>query len=191
MLEECKTIPNEKRRRPMWRVALLTVVAALLVVLVTSVAYAATINCRYHYPLCVGTDEGDFMQGYLRDDIMRGFGGSDTMIGGVGNDTMHGGDANDRLEGRLGDYLLNGGLMDDTIITANGADEAYGAAGNDTIRSYSDYDEDFISCGTGNADSANAQDDDNVDGTRAGDLEATNETDCEKVIVEGTLVMSP
>jgi hemolysin type calcium-binding protein len=153
-------------------------------------AYAATINCRYHYPLCVGTDEGDFMQGYLRDDIMRGFGGSDTMIGGVGNDTMHGGDANDRLEGRLGDYLLNGGLMDDTIITANGADEAYGAAGNDTIRSYSDYDEDFISCGTGNADSANAQDDDNVDGTRAGDLEATNETDCE-VIVEGTLVMSP
>ena len=54
----------------MWRVALLTVVAALLVVLVTSVAYAATINCRYHYPLCVGTDEGDFMQGYLLDDIM-------------------------------------------------------------------------------------------------------------------------
>jgi Ca2+-binding RTX toxin-like protein len=169
---------------------ILTVLVVLLVALTTSVAFAATISCPNRTEnLCVGTDGHDDMQGSDENDIMRGYGGNDTMIAGFGNDTAHGSDGNDRIEGRIGDDFLSGGEGADYILTADGRDEAYGAGGNDTIRAYRDDQPDFVSCGAGNADTADVQSGDYVDGNRAGLLVGTTVLSCEKVIVNGVVVI--
>jgi Ca2+-binding RTX toxin-like protein len=137
----------------------------------------------------VGTANADNMQGSQRNDIMRGYDGNDKMIGGLGNDTMHGANGNDRIEGRLGNDLLNGGKGNDTILNAEGADDAYGASGDDVIRAYRDDQEDFVSCGTG-YDIADVQAGDNVDGTNAAQLVGTSVTSCERIFVNGILVVN-
>jgi len=167
-----------------------TVLAVLLVALTASVAFAATISCP-NAPdnLCVGTNNADDMQGSEDNDVMRGFGGNDQMVGGLGNDTVHGSDGNDRLEGRIGDDFLSGGEGADLILTHDGRDEAYGSGGNDTIRAYRDDQPDFINCGAGDADFADVQTGDYVDGERAGLLVGTTVTSCEKVSVNGVVVV--
>jgi Ca2+-binding RTX toxin-like protein len=168
----------------------LTALVVLLVALTASVAFAATISCPNGADnLCVGTNGPDDMQGSDENDVMRGFGGNDTVVAGLGNDTAHGGDGNDRLEGRIGNDFLSGGEGADVIVTADGEDEAYGAGGNDTIRAYRDDQPDFISCGEGDADTADVQSGDYVDGERAGLLVGTTVTSCEKVIVNGLVVV--
>ena len=169
---------------------ILTVLVVLLVALTASVAFAATISCPNRADnLCVGTDGPDDMQGSDENDLMRGNGGNDTMIAGLGNDTVHGSDGGDRIEGRIGNDFLNGGEGADVIVTADGEDEAYGSGGNDTIRAYRDDHPDYISCGAGDADTADVQSGDYVDGQRAGLLVGTTVLTCEKVIVNRLVVI--
>jgi Ca2+-binding RTX toxin-like protein len=173
----------------MKRAPLIAILAGLLVALTASAAFAATISCPNRANnLCVGTDNADQMQGSLNNDIMRGFGGPDVMIAGLGNDTAHGGNGNDRVEGRLGNDFLSGGEDNDLIFTHDGRDEAHGSGGNDTIRAYRDDQPDFINCGTG-IDTADVQVEDYIDGQRATELVGTTVLTCEKVIVNGLVVI--
>lgn len=171
--------------------------AALLVVTIAGVAVAATVNCTVGVT-CIGTSGPDTVRGTEQGDDLRpgtgndtvfGKGGNDTMYGNLGNDTMYGGDGADQVNGHPGDDFLNGGDGPDLILTADGRDEAYGSGGNDTIRAYRDNEPDFVNCGNGSKDSADVQSGDYVDGTRAATLVGTSVTSCEKVIVNGIVVV--
>jgi hypothetical protein len=130
------------------------------------------------------------MQGSLNADIMRGYGGNDVAIGGYGGDSIYGVDGVDRLEGRPGNDFISGGTGPDLILTADGRDEAHGGGDNDTIHSYRDDNPDFINCGGGNADTADVQSGDYVDGQRAATLVGASVLSCEKVIVNGVVVVN-
>jgi Ca2+-binding RTX toxin-like protein len=167
-------------RRSMKRATLFAVVVALLVALGASVAVAQTL---------VGDDGPDEITGTQGNDVIRGYGGNDVLIGGLGNDTIHGGDGADELYGRLGNDFLNGGAGGDLIRMDDGRDEAYGVSGNDSILSYRDDQADFIYCGTGNEDFASVQSGDYVDNTPAANLVGTTILSCEKVSVNGLVVI--
>jgi hypothetical protein len=177
-------------RKNMKRATLLAMLVGLLLALSAGVALAAQIQCpNRDGNLCVGTNGPDKMQGSLNADIMRGYGGNDVAIGGYGNDSIYGVDGGDRLEGRPGNDFISGGTGADLILTADGRDEAYGGGNNDTIRAYRDDNPDFINCGGGNADTADVQSGDYVDGQLAATLVGTSVLSCEKVIVNGVVVV--
>jgi Ca2+-binding RTX toxin-like protein len=110
-------------------ILLLTVVAVALVV-ASGLALAQVVTCPTGANgLCVGTDEGDPLNGTTGPDDMRGLRGKDTLnaaaefdllSGGRGDDTLNGDLDSDQLNGGLGRDALNGGAKDDTYVFVNG-----------------------------------------------------------------------
>ena len=144
-------------------IVLLTTMAMMLLV-ATSVAMAATISCQvptHDGFLCQGTSSDDTMTGTdatygncadpdgCWGDNIFGYGGNDTLIarggpdqlnGGLGNDKLDGGGSFDRLMGNSGDDVLSGGA---------GKDSLYGNSGNDRINAADKEADSRISCGDG------------------------------------------
>jgi Ca2+-binding RTX toxin-like protein len=110
-------------------ILLLTVMATALV-LASGVAMAQVVNCPTGANgLCVGTDEGDTLNGTTGDDDIRGLRGKDTLnaaagfdllSGGRGDDTLNGDVDNDTLNGGPDRDALNGGAEGDTYVFVNG-----------------------------------------------------------------------
>jgi Ca2+-binding RTX toxin-like protein len=99
-------------------IALLTTMAMTLLV-ATSVALAATVNCPF-YGHCSGTDAGDTIHG---DDRTYGRRGGDFIFGMNGNDQLHGSEGYDTLAGGDGDDIHNGGPGGDTFDGGPGYDQ--------------------------------------------------------------------
>jgi Ca2+-binding RTX toxin-like protein len=109
----------------MRRTVLIFVAAAVMVVLSTGAALAATF---------VGTEGRDMIEGTGRTDRISGSGGDDRLNGLGGKDVVRGGDGADEAGGGYG------------------ADEAYGNAGNDVLIDHPDKDTDLLYGGPGNDD---------------------------------------
>jgi Ca2+-binding RTX toxin-like protein len=96
---------------------------AMTLLVATSVAWAATVNCSFA-GTCSGTNAGDTIYGgegnnviYGRDgdDRIYGRGGDDFIYGMDGNDDLHGSEGNDTLRGGDGSDIHNGGPRSDTF----------------------------------------------------------------------------
>jgi Ca2+-binding RTX toxin-like protein len=114
--------------------------AAVLLALFASVAYAATIEGTPRDDRLVGTDNTDTIYGRGGDDLIRSLGARDVDFGNTGNDDIYGGEIGDQLFGNAGD---------DYLVGDGGADEFYGAGGDDVIVSGDDKRPDTVRCGTG------------------------------------------
>jgi Ca2+-binding RTX toxin-like protein len=114
-------------------IGLLTTMAVVLVV-GSGVALAATaINCTAN-TICVGTSMADTMSGSALIDYMFGKGGADTMHGRGGSDSMQGDNGSDHIYGGTGsDSSLWGGALSGSSYTDNSNDYVYGGRGNDNI----------------------------------------------------------
>ena len=115
-------------------IGLLTTMAVVLV-LGSGVALAATaINCTAN-TLCFGTPNPDTMSGSDLLDYMYGKGGADTMHGYADNDTLQGGKGSDHIYGDAGADSLWGGALDAATNTFpdNSDDYVHGGSGNDQI----------------------------------------------------------
>jgi Ca2+-binding RTX toxin-like protein len=134
-------------------IGLLTTMAVVLVI-GSGVALAATaINCTAGSS-CLGTPNLDTINGSSGDDEVYGLAGADTMHGYGGSDSMQGDKGSEHIYGGSGadsslwggaydpnytdksdDYVYGGG-GDDTIYggyAQSGVDRIYGGAGNDFI----------------------------------------------------------
>jgi RTX calcium-binding nonapeptide repeat (4 copies) len=107
---------------------------AIVLVVASGVAWAATISCpNRDGNLCVGTDRKDTMTGRdRRADDMRGKGSGDEMKGRGGGDTVLGEKGPDTLSGGPGMDTLGGGLGKDTLGGAEGPDALKGGSADDT-----------------------------------------------------------
>jgi Ca2+-binding RTX toxin-like protein len=134
-------------------IGLLTTMAVVLV-LGSGVALAATaITCTAGHS-CVGTPDPDTINGSTGNDEVYGYGGADTMHGYGGSDSMQGDKGSDHIYGGSGadsflwggaadsnysdtsDDYVRGGSGDDRIyggFAQSGVDRIYGGGGNDTI----------------------------------------------------------
>ena len=154
---------------------LVGVVAMVVVVLSTGVAFAATFNCIANRG-CIGTNGPDTLNGSTGDDFMDAMQDDDELFGNEGHDSISGDafaapnndtstDGNDLLEGGLGfDYLvgyggadeLSGGDNGDFIFAEEsseneGEDIVNGGGGNDFIQAI-DQTKDTINSGKGKRD---------------------------------------
>ncbi len=126
--------------------------ASLMLVMVASVAYAATVYCSPNDATCTGTEEGDHIIGTAEPDLIYGlggddgigaYGGQDTVFGNTGNDFINGRNASDTLRGNRGNDLLYDRASD------NDVDQLFGGRDNDRLASR-DYDNlDTLDCGLG------------------------------------------
>jgi Ca2+-binding RTX toxin-like protein len=164
----------------MRRASLLTASVALILVLATGIALAATIN---------GTSGNDFLRGTNSADNIGARGGNDEVRARAGADEVNGGTQSDKLYGMENADLIVGG---------DGNDALEGGTGNDILKSHNDGNADNLSCGPDN-DTAWVEVNDVVDDTKAGDLVATAinntlapVTSCEtlKVFVTNDLVVT-
>jgi Ca2+-binding RTX toxin-like protein len=131
-------LPEKKEKKMRRTIALLTAMAMLLLV-ATSVAMAATVNCPANTSsniLCKGTIGDDTMTGtdasysdgidaFFWGDKIFGYGGNDTLNARGGPDELDGGPGNDKLDGGKGDdrYLFEDGWGVDTLTSdASGKD---------------------------------------------------------------------
>jgi hypothetical protein len=113
------------------KIILVLVTMAITLVVVSSLAVAATRTGDGGNNRLIGTSGADLMRGRGGDDLMRGLAGRDTMYGNNGRDTMYGGSHADKMYG------------------GNGYDRIYGGRGNDFISSIGDDSGDFVECGPG------------------------------------------
>lgn len=139
----------------MRRASLLTLTVALVLVLATGIALAATIK---------GTDRDDFLRGTNGADNIGARGGNDEVRARAGNDQVFGGTNSDTLYGMENNDLIVGG---------RGNDRLDGGTGNDTLKSHFDGQRDNLTCNQGDRDVAYLEVNDIVDGNEAGDLVAT------------------
>jgi len=124
-------LPEKEEKKEMRRtIALLTTMAMTLLV-ATSVALAATVNCPFSGN-CTGTNAGDtiygsegknIIYGHDGDDRIYGRGGDDFTLGMNGNDDLHGSEGNDTLGGGDGRDIHNGGPGNDTFEGGPGFDQ--------------------------------------------------------------------
>lgn len=164
----------------MRRLILLMSTVALLVTASAGVALAANV---------FGTNGDDTLFGTAQADDIRGKGGNDELRGGAGDDALHGGNGNDVIYGHGDDDILKGGFGGDRLRPGDGRDQVFGGPGNDLIESFRDDDPDFINCG-GGYDTANVQAGDYIDGQRASTFVGTEVLSCERVFVNGILVIN-
>jgi Ca2+-binding RTX toxin-like protein len=139
----------------MRRASLLTLTVALVLVLATGVALAATIK---------GTDG---------DDFLRGTNGADNIGARAGNDEVRARAGNDQVFGGTNSDTLYGMEDNDLIVGGRGNDRLDGGTGNDTLKSHFDGQADNLTCNQGSRDVAYLEVNDIVDGNKAGDLVAT------------------
>lgn len=164
----------------MKRASLLLSMVAVLVAAFAGVAFAKNV---------FGTNGDDVLRGTQVADDIRGMGGNDELYAGAGNDRLNGGDGNDLLHGHGDNDTLTGGFGGDRIVLGDGRDSALGGPGNDLIQAFRDDFPDFINCG-GDYDTANVQAGDYIDGQRAATLVGTSVLSCERVYVNGILVIN-
>ena len=114
-------------------IVLLTTMAVVLVV-GSGVALAATLNCTANTS-CVGTPDLDTMNGSSGIDEMYGYSGADTLHGYGGNDFyLEGGKGSDHLYGDTGgDEDLWGGAYSGGAYNDTSDDYVYGGSGADHI----------------------------------------------------------
>jgi Ca2+-binding RTX toxin-like protein len=149
---------HEKKEKQMRRTICLLTAMVMTLLVATSVAMAATVNCPANTSSniwCQGTNGDDLMTGtdatysngidvYFWGDKSFGYGGNDTLNarggpdeldGGPGNDKLFGGEGDDKLIGRDGKNYLSGGPGNDRINAYNyGADGViYCGSGLDTV----------------------------------------------------------
>ena len=146
---------SQVRRR---LIVLVSITAAVALVLAPSGASSAEADCATPPPATItaqpgvvtpgtagddviyGTPGDDRIAGLGGNDIIVGFGGNDQLSGGDGDDTLCGGDGNDRLAGDLGNDVLvagadnddlSGGPGDDRLVAGPGTDRLAGGEGAD------------------------------------------------------------
>ncbi len=114
------------------KITTMAVLAALMLALTATVAFAAT---KY------GTSGNDVLYGTPYADTLYGYGGSDTLYGKAGADKVYGGSGNDHLYGNRGNDSLYGG---------SGTDRIFGGYGDDFVSSVGyDSNADYVDCGPG------------------------------------------
>lgn len=145
----------------MRKITVLIATTGIVLILISGVALAATIN---------GTSGHDTLQGGKGTDVIHGRGGSDTINGGYGGD---------RLYGDTGNDTLRGGHAQDRIFGGQGRDTVDAEQGNDYVN-VADGTVDSVSCGTGNDDTAVV---DNADLSRESYEDFVRLTSCENAIV--------
>jgi Ca2+-binding RTX toxin-like protein len=166
-----------KRRVPVIKKRAIGLFVAVLFVVMTSVALAATFN---------GTPGNDGLIGTAGDDIMNGFAGNDRIFGLDGKDVIHAGpgrdfvggdgtcrpdqsdisycmdepsrgpgaadqifgeEGDDTLSSNVGNDRVSGGPGNDRIISGLGDDRVFGGPGNDRLSAADG--NDFLSGGSG------------------------------------------
>src|ERR671933_571259 len=103
------------------KIALMVALAAALLVLFASAAYAAHVEGTNGPDVLVGTAHQDTLIAKGGADTVKGLKGSDTLLGGGGDDVLIGGPGPDVLRGGYGDDNLYGG-PDNTQGPKQGAD---------------------------------------------------------------------
>jgi Ca2+-binding RTX toxin-like protein len=99
----------------MRKTVLLLASVALAIVLVSGVAYAASIGCDDagdrdpDFGQCLGTRDGDGIRGKSYRDVIRALAGNDRVISFDGNDVVYGGKGNDRIDGSGRNDTIYGG----------------------------------------------------------------------------------
>jgi RTX calcium-binding nonapeptide repeat (4 copies) len=117
-------------------------ISALLLLLCSGVALAATINCSSS---CTGTRFADTIIGSDRRNTIDGKPGNDYVEGKGGSDKLLGNRDNDEIHGGAGPDELRGGKHSDT-------DLLYGDAGDDTLNAVDEFSPgatDYLYCGDG------------------------------------------
>ncbi len=108
--------------------------AALMLVIVASVAYAARVQCSPNNATCTGTEEADTIYGTLEPDLIYGLGGDDYIFTNAGQDTVFGNTGNDDIWGEAGSDTLRGNRGNDRLRDREGApDVDHSLAGGTTI----------------------------------------------------------
>lgn len=146
----------------MKKLAPLVVSAALVVVLASGVAWAATVDCPNDFTaVCYGTPESDEMRGTPGQDYIHSGSGDDTIhtfaskdavaadrdpdnneAEPAGDDTIFGGNGADLLHGQGGNDEIHGEDHDDRdLLGGDGADLIYGGPGDDKLAGQSGDDE--------------------------------------------------
>ena len=153
---------------------LLTTAVALMLILASGIALAATINGNSGNNFLRGTNNADKIGGRGGNDEVRARAGADKVFGGTQKDTLYG--------------MENG----DLVVGGDGNDGLEGGTGNDTLKSQNDGNADNLNCGPGD-DTAFVELNDVVDDSRAGDLTITAlnntsapVTSCETLVVSVT-----
>ena len=90
---------------------LLSLTAALVLVLAAGVAFAVNKMCLHN---CRGTGESDRLVGSARDNTIHALDGSDRVLG-RGGDEIFGQEDNDRVKGSFGRNRVYGGPGDDLV----------------------------------------------------------------------------
>lgn len=110
---------------------------ALAVLLVSGVAWAATIRCSNAESKCVGTSRPDTIYGA---DTNHDFGYGDYIVGREGDDRIYGRGGDDRerdsgggLHGDDGNDVVRGGDGQDGVYGGRGSDRVYGGRGPDFL----------------------------------------------------------
>ncbi len=116
----------------MRRITTIAVLAALMLALTATVAFAATKYGTSGNNVLYGTPYADTLYGYGGHDTLYGYGGKDKEYGGRGNDHLYGGRGNDSLYGGSGTDRIYGGYGDDFVSSV----------GDDSNR-------DYVDCGPG------------------------------------------
>ncbi len=130
-----------------------SLMAALMLVMVASVAYAARVQCfRSPIATCYGTEEADTIYGSDDPDLIHGLGGDDYIFTNAGQDTVFGNTGNDDIYGEAGSDTLRGNRGNDRLRDREGnndVDQLFGGRDNDILASR-DYDNrDTLDCGLG------------------------------------------
>ena len=116
---------------------LILMAMAAMVVLVSGVAWAATVQCEAGLMVCLGTADPDTITGTSGYDHIRGLEGGDLVRGMGYADIVEGGKGKDTVKGGAGsDYFLWGGeagLEQSGPFTDASDDYVYGGAGGDRI----------------------------------------------------------
>ena len=112
-------------------------VGALLLLLASGVAWAATIQCSPEERRCVGTDNPDTIYGTDDDsdqfEDIRGREGADTIYDRGGDDREY--EVGGGLHGDDGEDVVRGGDGDDSLFGGQGSDRLYGGTGSDSLTS--------------------------------------------------------
>ncbi len=126
--------------------------AALMLVMVSSVAYAAFVDCSPNNDTCTGTDQDDLIVGTDDPDLIYALGGGDVIRALEGQDTVFGNTGDDYIHGGLGSDTLRGNKGNDYIqdsTRGNDVDRLFGGRHNDRLYSRDEDNLDTINCGLG------------------------------------------
>jgi Ca2+-binding RTX toxin-like protein len=145
---------TKRRNKAMSRRWLLgTLMAAVMIVMGASVAYAATrVECSLNKATCIGTEDDDYIFGTREPNLIYGLGGDDNTNARADRDTVFGNTGNDVLIGHDGGDTLRGNMGDDVLIDwkeGNDADKLFGGRGRDRLRSQDGDNLDTLDCGLG------------------------------------------